>query len=75
MALDHEELVILTDHGTMKLHAAVLRAMILPVKERKRATIVREGAPAILNFDQIKDLAATVKEVERNGEKFRQETQ
>jgi hypothetical protein len=58
MALDPEELVTLTDHGTMKLHAAVLRAMTLPFKERKRATIVREGEPATLNFEQIKDLAA-----------------
>lgn len=46
MALDPKELVTLTDHGTMKLHAAVLRAMTLPLKERKRATIVREGEPA-----------------------------
>lgn len=57
MALDPEELVTLTDHGTMKLHAAVLRAMTLPLKERKRATIVREGEPATLNFEQIKYLA------------------
>ena len=58
MALDPEELVTLKDHGTMKLHAAVLRAMTLPLKERKRATIVREGEPATLNFEQIKYLAA-----------------
>jgi hypothetical protein len=58
MALDPEELVSLTDHGLMKLRAAVLRAMTLLSKERKRATIVREGEPAILNFEQIKDLAA-----------------
>ena len=57
MALDPEELVTLTDHGTMKLHAAVLRAMTLPLKKRKRATIVREGEPATLNFEQIKYLA------------------
>ena len=31
--------------------------MLLP-KERKRATIVREGEPAILKFEQIKNLAA-----------------
>jgi hypothetical protein len=31
--------------------------MLLP-KERRRATIVRQGEPAILNFEQIKDLAA-----------------
>jgi hypothetical protein len=57
MALDPEELVTLTDHGTMKLHAAVLRAMTLPLDERERATIVRDGEPAILNFEQIKYLA------------------
>jgi hypothetical protein len=58
MALDPEELVTLTDHGTMKLRAAVARAMMLLPKQRKRATIVREGEPAILNFEQIKNLAA-----------------
>jgi hypothetical protein len=58
MALDPEELVTLTNHGTMKLGSAVARAMILLPKERKRATIVRKGEPAILNFQQIKDLAA-----------------
>jgi hypothetical protein len=58
MALDPEELVILTDHGTMRLRSAVSRAMMLVLKERKRATIVREGDPAILNFEQIKNLAA-----------------
>jgi hypothetical protein len=58
MALDPEELVILTDHGTMRLRSAVSRAMMLVPKQRKRATIVREGDPAILNFEQIKNLAA-----------------
>jgi hypothetical protein len=58
MAIDPEELVTLTDHGIMKLRSAVARAMMLPAKERKRATIVREGEPAILNFEQIKNLAA-----------------
>ena len=58
MAFDPEEFVTLTDHGSMKLRAAVLRAMMLPSKERKRTTIVREGEPAILNFEQIKNLAA-----------------
>ena len=55
---DPEEFVTLTDHGTMKLRSAVSRAMTLPLKERKRATIVREAEPAILNFDRIKRLAA-----------------
>jgi hypothetical protein len=58
MAFDPDECVTLTDHGTMKLRSAVLRAMMLLPKERKRATIVREGEPAILNFGQIKNLAA-----------------
>jgi hypothetical protein len=58
MALDPDELVTLTDHGTMKLRSAVSRAMMLLPKQRKLATIVREGEPAILNFEQIKRLAA-----------------
>ena len=62
MALDPEEFVTLTDHGSMKLRAAVWRAMTLLPKERKRTTIVREGEPAILNFEQIKSLAAQWKE-------------
>ena len=57
MALDPEEFVTLTDHGSMKLRAAVSRAMTLLPKERKRTTIVREGDPDILNFEQIKSLA------------------
>ena len=58
MAFDPEEFVTLTDHGTMKLRSAVSRAMTLLPKERKRVTIVREGDPAILKFEQIKHLAA-----------------
>ena len=56
--LDPEELVTLTDHGKMKLRLAVLRAMMMLPKQRKLATIVRNGDPAILNFDEIKRLAA-----------------
>jgi hypothetical protein len=58
MAIDPEELVILTNHGSMKLRSAVARTMILPLKERRRATIVREGRSGILKFEHIKDLAA-----------------
>jgi hypothetical protein len=58
MTLDPEEFVTLTDHGSMKLRAAVSRAMTLLSKERERTTIVREGEPAILHFEQIKNLAA-----------------
>jgi hypothetical protein len=58
MTLDPEEFVTLTDHGSMKLRAAVLRAMMLLPKERNQTTIVRESEPAILNFEQIKTLAA-----------------
>ena len=58
MVLDPEELVTLTGHDTMKLRSAVTRAMLLLPKERKRAKIVREGEPAILQFAQIKELSA-----------------
>ena len=58
MAFDPEEFVTLKNHGTMKLRSAVSRAMMLPHKERKQTTIVRESEPAILNFEQIKNLAA-----------------
>ncbi len=58
MAFDPDEFVILTDHGTMRLRSAVSRAMTLLPEERERTTIVREGDPAILNFEQIKNLAA-----------------
>jgi len=57
MAIDPEELVTLKNHGTMKLRSAVARTMTLLPKERKRATIVRKGEPAVLKFEQIKDLA------------------
>jgi hypothetical protein len=57
MAFDPEQLVSLTDHGTMTLRSAVVRAMVLPFKERVRATIVREGKPKVLRFEQIKNLA------------------
>jgi hypothetical protein len=58
MAFDPKEFVTLTDHGAMKLRSAVSRTMTLLPKERKRATIVRNGDRAILNFKQIKNLAA-----------------
>jgi len=58
MALDPDEFVTLTDHGTMKLRSAVSRAMTLLPKERRQATIVRSSEPEILNFKQIKVLAA-----------------
>jgi len=43
MALDPEELVTLTNHGTMKLRSAVARAMMLLPQERDLATIIRES--------------------------------
>jgi hypothetical protein len=58
VALDPEEVVTLTDHGSMKLRAAALRAMTLLPKERKRTTIVRQSEPATLYFEQFKNLAA-----------------
>ena len=57
MAVDPEELVTLKNHGTMKLRSAVARTMMLLPQERKRATMVRKGEPAVLKFEQIKDLA------------------
>ena len=41
MTLNPEEFVTLTGHGSMKLRAAVSRAMTLLSKERERTTIVR----------------------------------
>jgi hypothetical protein len=58
MTIDPEEFVTLSNHGTMKLRSAVARTMILLPEERKQATIVREGDPAILKFEQIRALAA-----------------
>jgi hypothetical protein len=58
MAFDPEEFVTLTDHGSMKLRAAVSCAMTLLPNERKRITTLCEGEPAILNFEQTKNLAA-----------------
>jgi hypothetical protein len=57
MALDPEEFVILSDHGPMRLQAAVTRAMMLLPQERDHASILRKGEPRILNFDLIKHLA------------------
>jgi hypothetical protein len=57
MAFDPDEFVTLTDHGTMKLRSAVSRAMTLLPRDRRRAKIVRDSEPAILNFKQIKVLA------------------
>jgi hypothetical protein len=58
MTFDPDEFVTLTNHGSMKLYSAVARAMVLPPEERDRATIVREGEPSILEFEQIKALVA-----------------
>ena len=57
MAFDPEELVTLTNHGSMRLRSAVARAMTLPFDERKKATIVRKGKPATLRYERIKYLA------------------
>jgi hypothetical protein len=58
MAFDPEELVTLTNHGSMRLRSAVARAMTLPLDERKKATIVRSCKPATLKYERIKHLAA-----------------
>jgi hypothetical protein len=57
MALDPEEVVTLINHGTMKLHSAVVRAMMLPPRQRDQASIVRDSEPSILDFHLIKHLA------------------
>jgi len=57
MALDPEEVVTLTDHGTMTLRSAVARAMMLPPQERDQASIVRDSEPSILDFHLIRHLA------------------
>ena len=57
MAFEPEELVTLTNHGPMRLRSAVARAMILPLDERRRVTIVRKGKPATLRYELIKDLS------------------
>jgi len=57
MALDPEEFVILSDHGPMRLHAAVTRAMMLPPTERDHSSILRNGEPRLLTFELIKHLA------------------
>jgi hypothetical protein len=58
MTIDPDEFVTLSNHGTMKLRSAVVRAMILLPEEREQATIIREGEPTILKFEQIRALAA-----------------
>jgi hypothetical protein len=67
MALDPEELVALANHGIMKLRAAVARAMLLLPEERDAVIIVRKGelAQSILNFEQIKQLAARWEQAEQ----------
>src|SRR6266576_1725226 len=57
MALDPEEVVTLTDHGTMTLGSAVARAMMLPPQERDHASIVRDSAPSTLDLHLIRHLA------------------
>ena len=79
MALDPEELVTLTNHGTMKLRSAVARAMMLLPRERDLATIIRESEPTILNFELIKHLAARWEKQEcpcrQNGSNWLRPTQ
>ena len=57
--LDPEEIVVLANHGVMKLRSAVARAMALLPEDRDTAIIVRKGelSQSILGFEQIKQLA------------------
>ncbi|VIO68420.1 hypothetical protein CI1B_20990 [Bradyrhizobium ivorense] len=65
MRANPEELVELTNHGSMKLRHAVARAMLLPPVERRKATIVRQNEPSVLRFKTIKDLLNTFERVRR----------
>jgi hypothetical protein len=56
--LDPEEIVVLANHGAMKLRSAVARAMALLPEDRDAAIVVRkELSQSILGFEQIKQLA------------------
>ncbi len=57
MALDPNEVVTLTNHGTMPLHLAVERAMMLPSPQRGNASILRGSEPSLLDFQLIRHLA------------------
>jgi hypothetical protein len=57
MALDPNEVVTLTNHGTMPLHLAVERAMMLPAGQRGNASILRGSEPSRLDFQLIRHLA------------------
>ena len=57
MALDPNEVVTLTNHGTMPLHLAVERAMMLPSPQRGNASILRTSEPSLLDFQLIRHLA------------------
>ena len=60
MKVDSEEVVVLRNHGAMKLRCAVDRAMLLLPKERRDAAIVRLSEPSVLHFRTIKDLSAVL---------------
>jgi len=57
--LDPEEIVVLANHGVMKLRSVVARAMALLHEDRDAAIIIRKGqlSQSILGFEQIKQLA------------------
>lgn len=65
--LDPEEIVVLANHGMMRLRSAVARAMALLPEDRDVAIIVRKGqlSQSILDFNQIKQLAARWEQAEQ----------
>ena len=67
--LDPEEIVVLANHGEMKLRSAVARAMALLPEDRDAAIIVRKGAlsQSILGFEQIKQLAERWEQAEHSS--------
>jgi hypothetical protein len=66
-SLDPDEIVVLANHGVMRLRAAVARAMTLLPEDRDAAIIVRKGelSQAILGFEQIRQLAARWEQAEQ----------
>ncbi|OKO84733.1 hypothetical protein AC629_20720 [Bradyrhizobium sp. NAS80.1] len=67
--LDPEEIVVLANHGVMRLRSAVARAMALLPEDRDVAIIIRKGqlSQSILNFKQIMQLAARWEHAEQPG--------
>jgi hypothetical protein len=69
MRVNPEELVELSNHGSMKLRCAVERAMCLLPAERNKARIVRGSKPSVLRFKEIRNLSDALARSRRNDRK------